>query len=305
MSEQQAEQHKGNGLSWNERVIKEFRANGGRVGGMFEGAPMVLLTTMGRRTGKPHTNPAIHLHDGDRYLVFASNAGRDTHPDWYHNLLDSPQVALEIGTDEGAVKKLATRAQVLEGAERDRYWERQCSLDPAFRDYETKTARTIPVVALQPLNLAADSERSRMIGVQLIKHHEDLRAELARVRAAIEEALGATDTAGPRPVGLTEQLRRQCLTYCYGLQMHHIREDGSFTAFEDRFPHLVPAITRLREEHKVVEAALAEFEAILDKGISGEPGDLERVRAELDRVVNGLQEHFTYEEETLLPALEG
>ncbi|MEU4349017.1 nitroreductase/quinone reductase family protein [Streptomyces sp. NPDC023838] len=301
MSEQQAD----SGLSWNERVIKEFRANNGRVGGMFEGAPMVLLTTMGRKTGKPHTNPAIYYKDGDRYLVFASNAGRDKNPDWYHNLLESPQVTLEIGTEEGAAKPFATRAEELKGEERDRYWELQCTIDPAFRDYEAKTDRKIPVVALRPLDLGGDNERSRMIGQQLVKHHSDLRAELARLRGALEKALGGDDAAGPGAAELTEQLRARCLTYCYGLQMHHIREDGSFSAFEARFPHLVPAITKLREQHHVVETALAEFEEVLEKGLSGGEGDLERLRGELDRVVSGLEAHFAYEEETLLPALEG
>ncbi|MEV7194324.1 nitroreductase/quinone reductase family protein [Streptomyces sp. NPDC093510] len=301
MSEEQAD----SGLSWNERVIQEFRANNGRVGGMFEGAPMVVLTTMGRRTGKPHVNPAIYNKDGDRYLVFASNAGRDKHPDWYHNLLKSPQVTLEIGTEEGAVKPFATRAEVLEGEERDRYWEQQCTIDPAFRQYEEQANRTIPVVALYPLNLGANTERSRMIGAQLKKHHEDLRADLARVRAAIDETLSPEGAAAQPVADLTEQLRKRCLTYCYGLQMHHIREDGSFSAFEEKFPHLVPAISRLRDEHKVVEAALAEFEELLDKGGFDRAEDGDRLRAELDRVVNGLEEHFRYEEETLLPALEG
>lgn len=143
------------GVSWNERVMEEFRANNGRVGGMFEGAPMVLLTTVGRRTGKPHTNPAIYLRDGDRHLVFASNAGADTHPHWYLNLLANPRVTMEIGTEEGVVKPFATRAVPLAGAERDRYWERMCALDDAFRGYEEKTGRTIPVVALYTLDPAA------------------------------------------------------------------------------------------------------------------------------------------------------
>ncbi|MFF1443687.1 nitroreductase/quinone reductase family protein [Streptomyces sp. NPDC058295] len=299
------EEQTGSGLSWNERVIQEFRANNGRVGGMFEGAPMVVLTTMGRKTGRPHVNPAIYYKDGDRYLVFASNAGRATNPDWYHNLLESPQVTMEIGTQEGAVRPFATRAQVLEGEERDRYWEAQCSIDATFRDYEAKAGRTIPVVALHPLNLGVITDRSRMIGAQLTKHHADLRAELARVRAAVDETLSADGATALPAADLAEQLRRRCLTYCYGLQMHHIREDGSFSAFEDRFPHLVPAIGRLRAEHKVVEDALAEFEELLNKGGFDKPEEVERLRAELDRVVSGLEDHFRYEEETLLPALEG
>lgn len=293
---------------WNKRIIKEFRENNGKVGGMFEGAPMVLVTTAGRRTGKPHTNPVIYLRDGDRYLVFASNMGSPEHPDWYYNMLASPQVTMEVGTDEGHVKPFATRAVVLEGEERDRLWERQCSISPAFREYQEKTTRIIPVVALYPLDLSKDSERNKMIGRQLIAHHDELRAELAAVRAEIDAwAEGERpEGAGGRPApDLTAQLRRRCLTYCYGLQMHHTREDGSFSAFEKQFPELVPVINRLREEHKAVEEALAGLEQFLEQSLSGDlsDADVAELRAELDRAVSGLEEHFAYEEEHLLPAV--
>ncbi|MET9401042.1 nitroreductase/quinone reductase family protein [Kitasatospora sp. NPDC002965] len=290
-------------MSWNERIIKEFRENNGKVGGMFEGAPMVVLTTAGRRTGKPHTNPAIYLRDGDRYLVFASNLGNSQHPDWYHNLVAAPQVTMEIGTDEGRVKPFATRAVVLEGEERDRLYELQSTLSPAFREYQEKTTRVIPVVALHALDLSTDSDRNRMIGRQLIIHHEELRAELAEVRAAVESVLNGGEEARPTP-DLTRQLHRRCLTFCYGLQLHHTREDGSFTAFEQQFPHLVPAITRLREEHEVVERKLADLEAVLERGLAAEGGDVAALRTELDRVIDGLEAHFAYEEEHLLPALD-
>ncbi|MFE7560263.1 nitroreductase/quinone reductase family protein [Kitasatospora sp. NPDC057500] len=285
-------------MSGNERVIKEFRENNGKVGGVFEGVPLVLLTTAGRRTGRPHTTPVVRLRDGVRHLVFASNGGGPKHPEWYHNLLASPQVTMETGTDEGHVKPFATRAVVLEGEERDRLYERQCLVNPAFRDYRERTDRVIPVVALHPLDLAADSERNRMIGRQLVVHHDELRAELAEVRAAV--AAARAGAAAPRPTpGLTRQLHRRCLTFCYGLQLHHTREDGSFTAFEQHFPHLAPVITRLREEHKAVEEALARLEQVLQASDE----DLAGVGAELDRVLDGLEEHFAYEEAHLLPAL--
>ncbi|WP_380283606.1 nitroreductase/quinone reductase family protein [Kitasatospora purpeofusca] len=290
-------------MSWNERIIKEFRENNGKVGGMFEGAPMVVLTTAGRRTGKPHTNPAIYLRDGGRYLVFASNLGNPEHPDWFHNLVASPQVTLEIGTDEGRVKPFATRAVVLEGEERDRLYELQSTISPAFREYQEKTTRVIPVVALHPLDLSTDNERNKMIGRQLIIHHNELRTELAELRAAVEAALDGGGADRPA-ADLTRQLHRRCLTFCYGLQMHHTREDGSFTAFEQQFPHLAPAITRLREEHKVVEQALARLEEVLERALAAEGGDVAELRAELDRAINGLEEHFAYEEEHLLPALD-
>jgi deazaflavin-dependent oxidoreductase (nitroreductase family) len=291
-------------MSWNERIIKEFRENGGKVGGMFEGAPMVLLTTEGRKTVKPHTTPAVYYKDGARYLVFASNLGRPKSPDWYENILANPQVTMEIGAENGSIKKLATRGIPLAGEERDRFYELQSSLRPAFREYQAKTTRTIPVVALNPLDLSQDSARNRMVGEQLVLHHNQLRARLAGIREEIAGDLGETPAGiGGSPADLLTQLRQHCLRFCYGLQMHHIREDGSFTAFEEQFPDLIPAIAKLRAEHAVMEKGLASLEALLDELASAGQEDIAWVRAEVERVVNGLEEHFAYEEENLLPAV--
>lgn len=276
----------------NAEVIEEFRAQGGRVGGWFAGAPLVLLTTAGRRTGRPHTTPAIYRRDGNRYLVFGSNAGAPEHPQWYRNMLVDPQVTMEIGSPEGDVRAYAVRAVPLEGAERDRYWEQQCAADPGFRAYEERTERSIPVVALVPLDLSLP-EWNRAVGEHLLRHHADLRADLARVRAE----LAGTPSDAP---GLPEQLRAHCLSYCYGLQMHHTRENGAFTAVEERYPHLAPALDRLRAEHRVVERGLAELQALLD---GGHPHNAAEVRGKVDRVVAELEGHFAYEEEHLLPAL--
>ncbi|MEY9840935.1 nitroreductase/quinone reductase family protein [Streptacidiphilus sp. EB103A] len=286
-------------MGWNEQIIREFRENNGRVGGMFEGVPLVLITTAGARTGRPHTTPVVCLRDSDRVVVFGSNMGKDQHPDWYHNILGTAQVTMETGTAEGRVKSFSTRAVVLEGEERDQLWEQQCSLDPAFRAYQEKTARQIPVIALHPLDLSADPSRNRLIGEQLLAHHRDLRAELARLRAAIDPAKA---TPGPEPAAAA-QLRAHCLAFCYGLQLHHTREDGAFTEFERVYPHLAPVITRLRAEHVVVEQGLKEFEDLLSG--AGAAGEVESVRVELERVVAGLEQHFAYEEEQLLPALHG
>ncbi|MEU5026358.1 nitroreductase/quinone reductase family protein [Streptomyces milbemycinicus] len=294
-------------MDLNKNVIEEFRANNGKVGGMFEGAPLILLTTAGARTGKPHTTPAVYLRDGNRYLVFGSNAGDPKHPHWYHNLLANPHFTVELGTEEGAVKPFAARAVVLEGEARDRYWELQCSCSPAFRGYAEQTERTIPVIALHLLDLGANNqERNQMIGRQLIQHHNDLRSELHRVRAEIDRAPAGESAQADAGSGadLVGQLRRHCLTFCYALQTHHIRENGTFTAFERQFPHLLPALTRLRQEHEVVERALEEFEALLNGGLPADPADVKKLRAELDRLVAGLEEHFAYEEQHLLPALE-
>lgn len=127
----------------NDPVIAEFRANGGKVGGYFEGMPMVLLTTTGAKSGQPRVSPLAYLRDGDRLLVFGTNAGADTDPLWFRNLLADPKVTVEIGTD-----RYAATATPLEGEERDRLWDAQVASSPAFAKYPTMTSRVIPVVAL-------------------------------------------------------------------------------------------------------------------------------------------------------------
>lgn len=132
---------------WNDQVIAEFRANEGKVGGMFEGAPMVLLTSTGAKTGKPHTNPLMYLPDGDRVVVFGSYGGAPQDPQWFKNLVANPEGTAEVGTE-----KFKVRATVTEGEERDRLYEEQKKRYPQFGEYETKTTRKIPVVALERVN---------------------------------------------------------------------------------------------------------------------------------------------------------
>jgi deazaflavin-dependent oxidoreductase (nitroreductase family) len=127
------------------KVIDEFRANGGQVGGNFEGAPLLLLHTRGARSGEPRVHPVMYLLDGERYLVFASKAGADTNPAWYHNLLADPDVRIEVGGEE-----IAVHATELQGAERDEWYAEQARRYSGFADYERKTSRVIPVVALTP-----------------------------------------------------------------------------------------------------------------------------------------------------------
>jgi deazaflavin-dependent oxidoreductase (nitroreductase family) len=129
---------------WNDQIIAEFRANEGRVGGMFEGAPMVILTSTGARTGKPHTNPLMYLPDGDRVVIFASKGGAPDNPQWYNNLVANPEATIEVGTE-----KFEVTATVAEGEERDRLYNEQKKRYPQFAEYETKTTRKIPVVILE------------------------------------------------------------------------------------------------------------------------------------------------------------
>lgn len=129
--------------AFNDQIIEEFRANGGKVGGMFEGANLVLLTTTGAKSGKPTTSPVMYMADGERYVIIASNAGADNHPAWYHNLSATPSATAEIGTETFEVK-----ASFIEGVERDELYARMVAIAPGFAEYEAKTTRRIPVVAL-------------------------------------------------------------------------------------------------------------------------------------------------------------
>lgn len=128
---------------WNEKVIEEFRANQGNVGGNFEGAPLLLLHSTGAKSGRERVHPMMYQAVGDGFAVFASKAGADTNPDWFHNLSAHPEVRIEVGTDT-----LDVTARVLDAEEREPVWEKQKAGYPGFADYETKTDRVIPVVML-------------------------------------------------------------------------------------------------------------------------------------------------------------
>ncbi len=128
---------------WNARIIEEFRGNGGKVGGQFEGAPLLLLHSTGAKTGAERVSPMMYQAVGDELAVFASKAGAPTNPDWYHNLMATPEAAIEVGTETVGVT-----ARVAEGDERDRIWTKQTADYPGFADYERQTTRQIPVVVL-------------------------------------------------------------------------------------------------------------------------------------------------------------
>ncbi|HEX3643555.1 MAG TPA: nitroreductase family deazaflavin-dependent oxidoreductase [Ktedonobacteraceae bacterium] len=130
--------------NWNRQIIEEFRANKGKVGGPFEGAPMLLLTTTGAKSGKQYTTPLVYLPDSNRLIIFASKAGAPTNPDWYHNLVAHPQVTIEVGTET-----LNVTATVINGEERDQLFNKQAEISSRFADYQAKTTRQIPVIALQ------------------------------------------------------------------------------------------------------------------------------------------------------------
>jgi deazaflavin-dependent oxidoreductase (nitroreductase family) len=128
--------------------VRRYRETDGDVGYDWNGAPTLLLTTTGRRTGEPRTTPMMFHRDGDRVLVIASNAGGPRHPDWYRNLVAHREVTVEVGDESGAPRRAAART--LEGDERTAVWEMLKATYPFFAEHELSTARTIPVVALVP-----------------------------------------------------------------------------------------------------------------------------------------------------------
>ena len=130
---------------FNAQIIDEFRANEGRVGGMFEGSTLLLLHHTGAKSGKSRINPLAYQRDAGRYVIFASKGGTPTNPDWYHNLKAHPDVAIEVGTDTVQV-----RASEATGEERERLFRAQTERVPAFAEYERKTDRPIPVIVLTP-----------------------------------------------------------------------------------------------------------------------------------------------------------
>jgi deazaflavin-dependent oxidoreductase (nitroreductase family) len=130
---------------WNQGIIDEFRANEGKVGGMFEGAPLLLLHHVGAKSGTERVSPLMYQAIDQGYAIFASKAGADTNPDWFHNLVANPEIKVEIGTETVPVT-----ARVTQGNERDRIWSKQKEEWPQFAEYERVTARQIiPVVVLE------------------------------------------------------------------------------------------------------------------------------------------------------------
>ena len=131
---------------WNKKVIEEFRANEGRVGGNFEGKSLLLLHTKGAKSQQERINPVACIKDGDRFVVFASKAGAPTHPDWYYNVTANPLVSVEVRTE-----KFQARASVAEEPERTRLYNQMVEVMPGFDEYRRRTTRVIPVIVLTPV----------------------------------------------------------------------------------------------------------------------------------------------------------
>ncbi|WP_030545480.1 nitroreductase/quinone reductase family protein [Streptomyces albus] len=271
---------------FNQRIIEEFRANGGRVGGPFEGARLILLTTTGARTGKPHTTPLGCLPDGERTLVIASAGGSPKHPDWYRNVLAQPRVTVEDG-----VFTYEAEAAVLEGAERDRLFARAAEAEPGWADYQARAGRTLPVVALTAVPGPPRTKASSM-GAALKLIHDAFRRELAVIREEL---------AGSGPGALGAQLRVNCLTFCQNLHGHHTKEDaGMLPAIAAQQPELAPVVERLHREHERIAALLEALRGLVSAGDT----DPAALLPEFDRLTAELEGHLDYEEEHLIPVLD-
>ncbi len=129
---------------WNKQVIEEFHANGGKVGGQFEGMNIVLLHTVGAKSNQERINPLAYFKDGDNYVIIASKAGAPSNPDWYYNILAHPDVSLEVGTEH-----FKAHATVPERQERDRIFAEVAQKAPGFGKYQENNPRIIPVVVLE------------------------------------------------------------------------------------------------------------------------------------------------------------
>ncbi|GHH40925.1 nitroreductase/quinone reductase family protein [Streptomyces candidus] len=290
--------------SFNQWVIDEFRANGGTVGGPFEGADLLLLTTTGAKSGTPHTVPLGHVTDTDgRLLIVASHLGSPRHPAWYHNVLAHPAVQVEVGR-----RSYDAVAVPAEGEHRDRLFERVVSAEPGYAEYQAQTTRTLPVVVLEPTAYGPPAPGGGprpvlTVGDKLLEIHLWLRGQLQRVQADAEAHFAAARTAPGAPTlpGLGLQIRQHCLAFCETLDFHHRSEDAAvLPQIELHHPHLAEAIGRLREEHRKVAALKSRLVAHLDAFTTADPAVF---LAELSVIADELTAHMDYEESVVLPVL--
>ncbi|MFF3264538.1 nitroreductase/quinone reductase family protein [Streptomyces sp. NPDC002932] len=287
--------------SFNETIIEEFRANGGKVGGPFEGGDLLLLTTTGARSGAERTTPLGYVRHGGLILLIGSNLGAPSHPGWYHNLLAHPVVRVEIGTS--TFQALAVPA---EGDRRDELFAHAVKRAPGYDDYQARTERVLPVVVLE----RADPDgwvpgEVRTLADKVMEVHTWLRGQVRQVAAEADSHFaGRVDRRGPgepSAPSLGLQIRQRCLAFCQALEFHHTSEDGHlFPGIARYHPGLGDTFARLDDEHRAVariQTALAELLA----GIAiAEP---DRFRAELARMSAELNAHLDYEEETIVPLL--
>lgn len=285
---------------FNRRVVEEFRANNGSVGGALEGIDLLLLTTVGARSEEERTVPLGYVRAGEQLLVVASNGGKAHHPDWYRNLLVHPMARVEIGTDDYWAVAIPAEAD-----ERDRLFTHALREQPEYRDHQARTTRPWPVVRLERSYTEAGRDEVATLADKLLEIHTWLRGQLRYVRVEADAYFtaraaheGPGDPPGP---GLGLQLRQHCLAFCESLEFHHGGEDAyMFPELERRHPHLRETFARLYEEHRTVAAILEELQRLL---ADVSTADAHRFHSELQRMSTELQAHLAYEEENLIPIM--
>jgi deazaflavin-dependent oxidoreductase (nitroreductase family) len=282
---------------FNVPVVHEFRANGGHVGGPFAGGNLLLLTTVGARSGREQTSPLGYVREGERLLVVGSAGGSPHHPAWYHNVLAHPMVRVEVGAETfGAI------AVPAEGAERNRLFARIVSEAPGYADYQAAVERLLPVVALQRSFAEGGPDLVTTLADKLIEIHSWLREQLRRVQFEAETYFATrARSAESTPLGLSLQIRQHCLAFCESLSFHHTGEDLTvFPELERQHPHLADAIDRLRAEHATVARIRDELGALLANVSTADPDSF---RTALAGMSKKLLAHLDFEETTLIPVL--
>jgi deazaflavin-dependent oxidoreductase (nitroreductase family) len=234
---------------------------------------LIMLTTTGARTGRNHRVPLGPLHIDGQLVVVASAMGSPKHPAWYHNIRHNPLVTVETDTE-----KFEAMAAI--APDRDRLFAKVTELAPGFAGYQARTTRVLPVIVLHRL------DRVRRMGDWITEVHDWLRAELRDLRAQLDS-------------GEALKFSKRCLGFCSALTRHHTGEGTAiFPMLAAQFPALAPALTELGDEHVVVARLQEEIQRLVD-----EENDPARLRTEFDRLASLLDTHFTYEEATIVKAL--
>ncbi|MGW0870469.1 nitroreductase/quinone reductase family protein [Streptomyces sp. NPDC002740] len=288
--------------SFNESVIEQFRAGGGKAGGPFEGRNLLLLTTTGARSGTERTTPLGYVRHGDSLLVVGSGPGAPDRPHWYRDLLAHPVVRVELGTE--TFQALAVPA---EGARREELLAHAVRTAPGHGDHQARTGRPLPVVVLEPAEPDGweGPREVRTLADKIMEVHTWLRGQLRQVAAQADAhfaARAAHEGPGEPPApDLGLQIRQRCLAFCQALRFHHVSEDAHvFPTMVRHHPSLADTFARLTEEHREV-ARIQDALVTLTAGVAiAEP---ERFRAELEAMSRELNAHLDFEEKTIVPLL--
>ena len=300
MSKEQAEAWAGFDVNeFQRQVIAEFRANNGKMSGMFEGWTLAVLTTVGAKSGLRRESILGYLEFDGKGIVVASSNGADKHPAWYHNIRKNPIVTVETGSDTYQAIAAIPPAQ-----ERDKLFDRVIAEAPGYADHQAKTTREIPVVVLHRIGPKPGEERVKGMGDWIVEVHDWLRKELETLRAQANQAIeGGIDTIERTPPDLAQQMRTHCLNFCGALKKHHGGEDmAMFPMLAKQFPALAPALAQLGEEHTLVARLQDDIQQLVDSFVPGET-DSVQLRTDLEQLANQLESHFRYEEETIVTAL--